>query len=222
MNTLLIILAVLIALLFGLLRLRLRLRCYLNRDEKSLFAGLGRSGIMIDLISKTGQLRLFGFGIRSFPLEKEKLAKKRATKPTRKKITPKAEQPEKERPIRDILSVAKMSFQPVWIYIVSLFRAARIEELNANIKAGFESPDLTGQTYGYYHALVGVVPAFSGRLNYTPDWEGSSFQAELKASLAMPLYSLVGRTIQLAYRLPLRKIINLAIGKKKVGNPNGQ
>lgn len=222
MNTLLIILAVLIALLLGLLMLHLRLRCYLNRDEKSLFAGLGRSGIMIDLVNKTGQVRLFGFGFRPFPLEKGKAPHKERAKPKIKESVSEIEQPKKERPIRDILSVLKLSVMPVWRYIVSLFRAARFEELSGNIKGGFESPDLTGQTYGYYHALVGAVPAFSGRLNYTPDWEGSSFQADLKASLVMPLYSVVGRTIQLAYRLPLRKIINLAIGKKKVGNPNGQ
>ena len=220
MNYLILIFAIVAVAIIALLLLRLRLRCRIGEDQRSLFAGLGRTGVELDWVTKNGYVKLFGYSLKQFPLEK--------SQPDKKEVVSETAEPAKDKKVRsvnDYISVLKSSFGPIWHWLVSLLRATKFEELQGDIKAGFDSPDLTGQTYGYYHALVGAVPVLSGRINYYPDWDGASFKADFNASLAMPLYSLVGRTIQLVFRLPLRKIINLAIGKKKkekVGYPNVQ
>lgn len=225
MNSSIIIISVLSILLVSLLMLRLRLRCQIGEGQRLLFIGLGRSGVELDWSEKTGRILLFGLRLRQFELDKKRVVKKvsdKKPKPEKIKKIKRTKKTKRIRPIQDILLVLKSSFGPIWRWIISVLRATRFEELNGDIKGGFEAIDLTGQAYGYYHALVGAVPALSGRVKYYPDWEGVSFEANFRASLVVPLYSLVGRTIVLVLRLPLRKIINLAIGRKKVGNPNGQ
>lgn len=230
MNSSIIIISVLLMLLVSLLMLRLRLRCRIGEGERLLFIGLGRSGIELDWsekTEKTGWIMLFGWRLKRFDLDKELLKKKVSDREGKPELS-KPREKKRPRDVKEILAVFSSSLVPLWRWLVALLRATEFEELQGDIKGGFEAIDLTGQAFGYYHALVGAVPALSGRVNYYPDWEGRSFEAKVKASLVMPLYSLVGRTTQLVFRLPLRKIIILAIGrrkkekKEKVGNPDGQ
>jgi hypothetical protein len=90
-----------------------------------------------------------------------------------------------------------------------------IEELNGTIKAGFESPNVTGQVFGYYQAARGALPAMAGRFTYIPVWNEEVFEASFRASVAIPLYKIIYRNLVFILNLPLREIIKLTIGKKE-------
>ena len=80
---------------------------------------------------------------------------------------------------------------------------------------GFESPYLTGELYGYYHALIGAVPALAPRLRFYPDWTGQSFAGSARLSLAIPMYALLYRTGLMICRIPIVKTIRLVREHKK-------
>ena len=102
-----------------------------------------------------------------------------------------------------------------WFLWKILLKSIIVEELSGTIKAGFDSPCLTGQIFGYYQAVVGAVPSMAGRVIYIPVWDEELFEVSFKASVAIPLYKIVYRTMILIIKLPLREIIKLAIGKKE-------
>jgi hypothetical protein len=204
------------ALLVAVLLLRLRVRLRVDDSHRLLFIGLGQSGPELDFQRKIGVIRLFGLRLSTFSLEKEE---KPAAKP--KEEEPPEKRPKRHRPPGAILAVVKDSLRPVWRYTIGMFRSVAIEEMEGRINGGFESPDITGQAFGYYQAVLGAVPALAGRLVYQPDWTGESFSASVRFSVAMPLYKMVYHSLLLVVRLPLRKIIKLAIGAKK-GDQDGQ
>jgi len=201
-----IILLVIAAVIIGLLMLRLRVR-YINQpDRHRLFAGLGRSGIEIDYRARTSRLKLFGVRFKSSPLDKPR--EKAEPKPRTEKKTSR-----RRRSFKDIAAVLLKSRSALWRYTVGLLGSLIIEELEAKIEAGFEEPDLTGVTYGYYQAALGAVPAVVGRLHFVPDWTGASFAAQGRVAVALPMYRLAGKTIGLLWRLPLREIAKVTIGR---------
>ena len=120
-----------------------------------------------------------------------------------------------------MLSVLTDSARPLWSFSAGILRNIAIEEAQGEIRAGFDSPDLTGIAFGYYSAAAAAVPAMAGRLRFTPDWQGPSFAGKARLTVALPLYRLAARTIVLLFRLPLREMIKVAIGKKK-GGQDGQ
>lgn len=206
--------SILVLLLIGLLFLRLRVSCQINSEQKQLYAGLGRSGVLLDWTGQTGAVQLFGAKIKSFALKKEKVEPREAT--DKESLVDKKPKTTRRRPdLKESISLALGSLQPLWHWFISLLRATKIEQLEGRFRGGFDSPDLTGQAYGYYQAMLGSVPAMADRVTYEPTWTEAGFEADLKGSVTLPLYSLVGRTIQLAWALPLRKLIKLAIGTKK-------
>ncbi|MCP4684479.1 MAG: hypothetical protein GY867_03425 [bacterium] len=97
---------------------------------------------------------------------------------------------------------------------MDLLRASIIEQAEGEIEGGFDSPDLTGQAYGFYSAAMGAAPALAGRFRYVPDWTGASFSGAARLTVALPMYRLAARTTVLIWRLPIRKIVKLAIGEK--------
>ena len=64
-------------------------------------------------------------------------------------------------------------------------------------------------------AALGAVPAIAGRFRYIPRWDQQYFGGSVRLSLAIPVYRIALRTIVFIYKLPLRDLIKLAIGKKK-------
>ena len=100
------------------------------------------------------------------------------------------------------------------VYTISLLQAAIVERAEAEIEAGFEHPQHTGQLFGYYQAVVGAVPAL-GRVQYIPVWSGRSFGGSADFSVAWPMYRLLWQTTVLLFRLPVMKIVKLAIGSKE-------
>ena len=82
------ILILFIIFLIGFLLLNLRIKVRLSKEEKFLFAGLGRSGSEFDFSSKKGTLKLFGLSLKQFSLTKtEKNLKRKKRK--REKENPK-------------------------------------------------------------------------------------------------------------------------------------
>jgi len=205
------IIVTIVLLLAALTLLRLRVRLALSGRERLVFVGLGRSGHEKDLIKHTGRLKLFGINVVTLKPPKEK-----KVKPEKKKEPkPKKKKPSRKRPLGDFLRLIPGVLQAVSGYFWSLVQSVEIEQLEGDVEAGFETPDVTGQVYGYYQAAVASVPSIGRRLSFTPDFTGPSFDGSARVALAIPLYRILLRTVALLFRLPLRKIIKLAIGRKK-------
>lgn len=201
-----------IVLITAFLMLSLRLRVNLESGNKTVFFGLGRSGVEYDFTTKLSSIYLSGMLIKKI---KPKDKKEKKPKPGKKIIKAKTKKPKRIRPYKDILKIIPQSSKALGNYSLSILKSVVIEELNGTVKAGFDSPNLTGQVYGYYQAAVGVLPAMAGRLRYIPVWDEEIFEASLKVSVAIPLYKIFYRTIILFIKLPLREIIKLTIGKKE-------
>ncbi len=205
------VLSAIVLIVVAVMLLRFRIRLDLSKEHRLLFVGLGRSGHEHDFASGTGTVRLFGLNIKSIKPEREKPKDK--PKPAKKpKVKKKST---RRRSIADMLRVVPSVGRAVTGYFYSLLKSFTVEKLEGEIEAGFETPDLTGQAYGFYQAAVGAVPGIAGRLRYIPDWEGPSFSGAAKVSVAIPLYRVFVRTIVLIFKLPLRDLIKLAIGTKK-------
>ena len=208
------ILAIII-LIGSVLLLNIRIRIELDKDRRLLFFGLGRSGAEYDFMSRINRLKIFGLNIKTIAPEKEP-----GVKPAKTKVKPPKEKPPKkkrkrERSLTDFLRILPQCLQPLGIYMLELIKGAAVEEFEGEIEGGFDTPDLTGQAYGYYQALLGAVPAVVGRLRYYPNWTGASISGAVRVSVIIPLYKLLYRSLVLVFRLPLRKLLKLAIGTKK-------
>jgi len=216
----LIFLSIIVVLAVLFLTARLRIRLNLASDRKLLFVGLGRSGPEFHLGERKGELRLFGFRLFSFAAGKEKKKEKRIgekiSEAIAKEKTSKPAKPKKKRrrPLKEMLRAVPQCSKALWLYFMDLLKAFIIEEAEGEIEGGFDAPDLTGQAFGFYQAALGAVPALAGRFRYTPDWTGASFSGAVRLTVALPMYRLVGRTLMLLWRLPVIKIVKLAIGKR--------
>ena len=220
MTILLYILIAIVLIIAAVLMLRLRVRARLDSDHRLLFVGLGRSGPELDFVKHEGVVKIFGVTIKHFKLgeeekeeeaEREKAAETKEAKKARKK-------PGRIRRFgsrRELIDFARVVLKATWKYIVGTVKSLIVEQLEGEIEGGFDSPHLTGEAYGYYQAIMGAVPALAGRFSYIPDWNGPSLTGSLRVSVALPLYRFVYQTLRYWLRLPLRKIIKLAIGKKK-------
>lgn len=205
------VLITIVLLLVAVTVLRVRARLVLDRGQRTFFVGLGRSGREQDLLAGTGRLKLFGINVATLgPAKREK------AKPKEKPVAkPKKKKTPRKRSAYDFVRLIPDLFRAVTGYFISLVRSIEVEQLEGEIEAGFDSPDITGQVYGYYTAAMATVPAVAGRFKFTPDFSGPSFDGSARVSLAIPLYRILLRTAALLIDLPLRKIIKLAIGRKK-------
>lgn len=213
---------VILILIVCFLLLRLRFRAELSDRRRLLFLGIGRSGVQIDYVADVTRIRLFGITVRTLPrtdstdesiedsipvtptpISKEKVAKKKR-KSVRQPLH-----------IREWLDIGLTSVRAARKYAGDLLRAVIIEEAQAEVHGGFESPNLTGEVYGYYHALVGAVPSLETRLKYYPDWMGRSFNGSARLSLAIPMYSLFYRTGLMLIRMPIIRAYRLVREQRK-------
>jgi hypothetical protein len=209
------VILILAAAILLLLTLRIHLKLEISGDRRLLFAGLGRTGPEFDFVGKRGAIRLFGFSISTFDLGKKKAREPAPTVRTEKPAKKGAPKAKRLRPLRSIIAIVPQCSRALWRYFTGLLKAAMVEEAEADIQAGFDSPDLTGYLFGYYQAAMATVPLVGSRVRYTPDWTGASFSGVARLSLAMPLYRLAWLTFWLVLSLPVMKIIKLAIGRKK-------
>lgn len=204
-----------VVLLVALSLLHLRVRAEVAPGRKQLFFGLGRSGVLIDFSTGTKRWLLWGMRGRSSHLVADKSDNLDSQRELKK---PKAKAPKTGRrlpPARDLIRLLPRTGKAAMAYGRSLLRALELEELRADVTAGFDSPDLTGQAFGYYQAALAAAPQVIGRLHYTPDFSGASFAAEGTAGVSMPLYRLIFSTMWLIVRLPIIEIMKLVIGRRK-------
>jgi hypothetical protein len=219
MTCVLAILALLLAgaALFSLLRIRVRAE--LGTDVRYVFVGLGRSGARLDFVGRRREYRLFGLTVKRRSLDREK--------PPAEKKAAKSREPEKpakeKRPVpwRDILQLVPQVGRALRDYLIGLARSLIVEQLEAEIEAGFDQPDLTGKAFGYYQAALAAAPGVVGRLQYRPVWDRAAFSGSGRVTVALPLYRLLGRTAQFIWRLPLRALWKITIGSKR-GDRNEQ
>lgn len=228
-----VVLAFLIV-LTAILLLRLRVRFELSHDRRLLFVGLGHSGPEFDFANRVTRVKLLGFTVKSIPrLQKSVYEEEREERGEHlEKITVKHEEELEKLRLADRgkaappsrqqegLALVRENRRALWDYLKGLWHAIAIEELEGQVRGGFDRPDITGQAYGYYHALMGAVPAFAGRFQYVPDWLGGPFTGSMRVTVAVPLYVVVYRTIVLLIQLPVRRILQFVRGKKK-GVQNG-
>jgi len=202
-----------------LLVLRLRLRLELSSERKLLFLGLGRTGPELDFRSRRGVVRLFGRELRQFRLGRS-ISITEAIKSRQETTEPDETRPGKTKPkkrtrsLRDIVAIVPECLKALGRYLIGLLQVAIVEQAEAEIEAGFEQPHLTGRLFGYYQAVLGAVPSL-GRVQYVPVWSGQAFSGTASLSIAWPVYHLVWQTTLLLFRLPVMKIIKLAIGSKE-------
>lgn len=201
-----------------LLAVRIRLRMEFTPDQRWLFAGLGRTGIRYDFSSADTTILWCGIPIRKRrhrkikSVDADQKSKDKAKAVSRKKLRSGGR---RERSKRQIAWVVKHSIPALWKYSIGLLHSIIVEQLEARVAGGFDSPHLTGQVFGYYQAALATAPAVVGRVQYDPDFTGASISGTVKASVALPLHQLLLRTVILVAELPLREIVRLAIGKKK-------
>ncbi len=210
LNLAVILLAVLFLLaLLTLLRIRVKLGLYPN--VKTLFVGLGNSGIRIDISGKKSSIILAGRTIRTRSI-KAKTIKQR---PEAKIKTSKRKRFLRSLPFKQVVAVIPNTIKAFWDYFFSILKSAAIEEFDGEINAGFGPPDITGMAFGFYQATLAGIPGIDKRFKYIPDWNGLSFQGQLRLSVSIPLYRVLFRTMVVAWQLPLRDLLKLAIGTKK-------
>jgi len=204
--------------------LRLRFRVELSDKRRVMFLGVGRSGVQVDFVDNVSRVKLWGLTIKSSPRHKPEavagVEKAVPIKPTPLKKEKHEDRKRRfglRRPlhIREWLDIGLKSLRAVRLFVADLFHAVIVEEAEAEICAGFESPHLTGEAFGYYHALTGAVPALASRLRFYPDWTGRSFAGSARLSLAIPMYALVYRTGLMIFRLPLMRLMRMVRQQRK-------
>lgn len=191
-----------------LIRLRVKLDLYPN--VKTIFAGLGRTGIRIDISGGTQSIIFAGRTVKSISVEKvfknsvERIAK-----------ISNIIRPGRQRSFKNVLVIVPTTLKTLANYTYSILKSAAIEEFDGQINAGFGPPHITGAAFGFYQATLAGIPAIAGRFKYIPDWNGLSFQGQLRLSVSIPLYRLLFKTMIMLWQLPLRELLKLAIGTKK-------
>lgn len=205
--------AILLIIITLILLLKIRLKLRLEDQHKTAFFGLGRSGLSYDFISHRLLVQLFGKQIKELSSQTKTEKKSKEKKAIEK--TAKKQKPKRIRPIKDFINLIPKSSKALYSYSVSLLKSIIVEELEGQVSGGFDSPDVTGQFYGYYQAAYYAVPSVVGRVQYQPNWTEASFDADLRASVAIPLYKIMYRSIILFFSLPLRDIIKITIGRKE-------
>jgi hypothetical protein len=195
--------------------LRVRLRLELSPERRILFVGLGRTGPEFDFIKREGVLKLFGLRLSRFNLEK------RPPVPQPKKPAPyprdesSVSPSRRRRSVKLVLQTVSQSLSAFWKYAVGIMKATIIEQAEAEIEIGFDTPDVTGQVFGYYQAALAVAPGLFSRVLFVPNWTNRTFSGSARLSLAWPVYRLLWQTTLLVWRLPKRNIYRLAIGERK-------
>jgi len=216
-----IILAAL-AFLALLLMLRVRIRFEFSPDRKYLFVGLGKTGGEYSLSEKSGIVRISGFPVKRFQIGSKKEKKVEKPEVLKKEKKGKKKKPGRKRSFKLILKVLPGSSKAMGKYLFRLLRSLIIEDLRAEVSAGFFSPAVTGKALGYYQAAIAAVPQLNRKILFKPIWTGPALSGAAYGSIAMPVYKLIYLTLRLVFALPLRELTKLAIGTKEGGQDGGQ
>lgn len=205
MSSLLVVALIVLLSLVLITLLHIRVRLSIESNLKTLFVGLGRTGVLTNFTDQTRSIIVSGKSLKTSPIEEE-LLKPKKEKPAKKS--------KRTRPFSDIVAIIPDTFRAFGKYIYSVVKSIIIEEFGAEVKVGLPDPYLTGIAFGYYQAAVGAVPFLGRHFKFTPDWNEVSITGGLKTTVSIPLYKIIYRTTVLVFGLPLRKLVKLAIGRK--------
>jgi hypothetical protein len=153
-------LAAVLILIIAALLVRVRLRLEISPERRILFVGLGRSGPEIDFVKREGVLKLFGLRLKRFSLDQDRPdsgTPRPAPPSSGESSRPSSNPPARRRSFRAILEIVPQCLSAFWKYAVGLAKSTIVEEAEAKIEAGFDTPDVTGQAFGYYQAAVAVI-----------------------------------------------------------------
>lgn len=190
MSTVLIILLPLLIFMIVTSLLRIRVRLNLSSDSKTLFVGVGQTGITADLVKGMGRV---SFGGITF---KPRLLKWKIKAP------------------QVALKTIPKIIRALWRFFISILKSFTIEQLEGELNAGFPEPHMTGYAYGFYQAAFAGIPGATRRFRFIPDWTGGSFGGRINVAVSIPIYRIIYRSIVLFFELPFRELIKMAIGRK--------
>jgi hypothetical protein len=219
------ILGILIVLALATLLLRIRIGCDLGPEKKLVFVRIGRSGSEFDFTTRRMIIRLFGIRIKEFeisavkktgkeavPEEPSQIAKEKAGEPEAK---PKVK---RVRPFSLLMDIVSESSKALWHFVVAILKGVIVEEARGELSIGFDSPDVTGKAFGYYHAVAWAAPSLANRISITPVFTEKVMTGKARVTLALPVYVLVYRTGKLIVNMPIRKTIRYSRGIQKGAN----
>jgi len=186
--------------------LHIRLRLIMESNRKTLFVGLGRTGVLTNFTDSSRSIIIAGRKIQTSVITKKERPAPEKKKPYKTST--------RTRSIKDILAIIPDTFRAVSKYVYSIIKSIIIEEFEVEVNAGFPEPHLTGMAFGYYQAAIAAVPGINKHFKFIPDWNGGSISGAVKTTVSIPLYKIIYRTIIMVFQLPLRKLIKLAIGRK--------
>ena len=209
------VLCTILILIIATLLIRVRFRLEISPERRILFVGLGRSGPEFDFIRKEGVFKLFGMPLKRFSLERRPDTVPPKAKPGSVEAEAESPRSSRRRSFGSIITTIPQCLTAFWKFAVGVLRSTIVEQAEAEIEAGFDTPDITGQVYGYYQAALAIAPGVLGRVSFVPSWTGRSFSGSARVSMAWPVYRLLWQTLLLVWRLPIRKIYKLARGEKK-------
>jgi hypothetical protein len=206
----------------SILLLRIRIGCDLGPERKFVFARIGRSGSEYDFTTKKMIIRLFGLRIKEFTMSRgNKPETGAAPKETEFGTEASPEKPESKpkgnrvRPLGLLVEIVGESSKALWHFVVAILKGIIVEEAQGELTIGFDSPNVTGKAFGYYHAVAWAAPSLTNRISVTPVFTGKVMTGKARVTLALPVYVLAYRTGKLLVQMPLRKIIRYSRGIQK-------
>src|SRR5574341_2306490 len=202
MSSLLVVALIVLLSLVLITLLHIRVRLSIESNLKTLFVGLGRTGVLTNFTDQTRSIIVSGKSVKTSPIEEE-LLKPKKEKPAKKS--------KRIRPFSDIVAIIPDTFSAFRKYVYSIAKSIMIEEFEIEVKAGFPEPHLTGMAFGYYQATIATVPWIGEHFKFIPDWNGGSISGGFKTTVSIPLFKIIYRTTVLVFGLPLRKLVKLAI-----------
>lgn len=203
---LLLLLPVALFLAVGLVRIRAQ--AVLSAAERKVDVRVGGIGVEIDLRLWRARVRVLGWWLYSFRLDRGRLPK---TAASRRKERPLESR--RRRSIPDLVETLAASTDGLLRFVAGVIAATARERLEARVEGGLGEPHFTGIALGYYHAAAGLVPALSRRLSVAPEWQGDEVKGSLRLWLAVPVYRVEWLAALLLVRLPLRKWARVRKGK---------
>jgi hypothetical protein len=219
------ILGSILILVVAILLLRIRVGCDLGPEKKLVFARIGRTGSEFDFTTKRMVIRLFGMRIKEVVMFGGKKAGRVETpaEPVPEADTIQAEpksmpKVKRVRPFSLLLEIVSESSKALWRFVVAILKGVIVEEAQGELSIGFDSPDVTGKAFGYYHAIAWAAPTLANRISITPVFTEKIVTGKARVTLALPVYVLVYRLGKLFVQMPIRKIIRYSRGIQKGAN----
>lgn len=102
-------------------------------------------------------------------------------------------------------------------FLGRLFKAPDRYFVRAELSGGLSEPDITGELYGAYQAIMAIMPG-SIKVDYRPDFISGNISGTVKVGFVVRLINVLKEFVVLIFRLPIIRIIKLY---RKIKAKNG-